>query len=219
MPKVGKIEKHKLGPRILSLLTEEGKGSKEIAAILTEEGFKLSQPTVSRWIKQQRDNHGDEVQALIRQHVKKVLPDDLQALEDMETQCLAWAKEGPDTKAERIGLWEKVKANYRAWQGLLLSISLEVSEKDLKKAMDPIIKQCLNWILEDINIQKERIGAMRMGSSIIDIKLKYSALLEGVKAGSIIIRPEGSVGEPSKDEVGPETVRRIHLVPKEDDAK
>jgi len=219
MPKVGKIQKHDLGPRILSLLTEEGKGSKQIAAILTEEGFKLSQPTVSRWIKQQRENHEDEVQDIIRKHVTGVLPNDLQALEDMEEQCLAWAKEGPDTKAERIGLWEKVKANFREWQGVLLSISLEVSEKDLKKAMDPIIKQCLNWILEDINIQKERIGAMRMGSSIIDIKLKYSALLEGAKAGSIIIRPAKSGDEPTGDTVIAAKDCRLHLVPKEDDAE
>lgn len=219
MAKVGKIQKHNLGPRIFSLLTEEGKGSKEIAEILTQEGFKLSQPTVSRWIKQQRDNHRDEVQDIIRKHVTQVLPDDLVALEEMERQCLDWAKEGPDTKAERIGLWEKVKANFRQWQGILLAISLEVSEKDLKKAMDPIIKQCLNWILEDINIQKERIGAMRMGSSIIDIKLKYAGLLEGSKPGSIYIRPAGSGDEPSPDEaLGPKD-RRLHIVPKEDDAE
>lgn len=219
MPKVGKIEKHELGPRIISLLTEQAKGSKEIAEILTKEGFKLSQPTVSRWIKKQRENHQDEVHDIIHKHVTKVLPNDLQALEDMETQCLAWAQEGPDTKAERIGLWEKVNASFREWQGLLLSISLEVSEKDLKKTMDPIIKQCLNWILEDINIQKERIAAMRMGSSIIDIKLKYSAILEGVKAGSIFIRPAESGDEPSLDQaLGPKD-HRIHLVPKEEDAE
>jgi len=219
MPKVGKIEKHELGPRILSLLTEQGKGSKEIATILTKEGFKLSQPTVSRWIKQQRENHEDEVHNIIHKHVTEVLPDDLQALEDMETQCLAWAQEGPDTKAERIGLWEKVKANFREWQGILLSISLEVSEKDLKKAMDPIIKQCLNWILEDINIQKERIAAMRMGSSIIDIKLKYSALLEGVKAGNIFIRPAQSGDKSPAGEPGPQKDYRLHLIPKGDDAE
>jgi len=218
MPKVGKIEKHDLGPRILTLLTEEGKGSKEIAVILTKEGFKLSQPTVSRWIKKQRENHKDEVQDIITKHVTKVLPNDLQALEDMETQCLAWAQEGPDTKGERIGLWEKVSASFPEWKILLLSISEEISEKDLKKTMDPIIKQCLNWILEDINIQKERIAAMRMGSSIIDIKLKYSALLEGVKAGSIFIGPAESDQAPVA-EVSSEKDRRLHLVPKEDDAE
>ena len=41
MGKVGKIQKHNLGPGIFELLTQEGKSSKEIAAILTAQGATL----------------------------------------------------------------------------------------------------------------------------------------------------------------------------------
>jgi len=71
MPKVGKIQKNELGPRILSLLTEQGKGSKEIAAILTEEGFKISQPTVFGLIKDERESCG--VEPLLDAHQVKHL--------------------------------------------------------------------------------------------------------------------------------------------------
>ena len=71
MPKVGKIQKHELGPRILSLLTEQGKGSKEIAAILIAQGFGISPSAVSRLIKDERESCG--VEPLVDAHEVKHL--------------------------------------------------------------------------------------------------------------------------------------------------
>jgi hypothetical protein len=53
---VNKIEEHGLGDRVLDLVVA-GKGTAEIAALLTEEArgaFRISQPTVSRWLEDTR---------------------------------------------------------------------------------------------------------------------------------------------------------------------
>ena len=210
MAKIGKIEKHNLGPRILKLLTEEGKNSQQIAETLTNEGFKLSQPTVSRWIKEQRDSHKDEVIDIVSEHVSKVIPNDLKALERMGGLVLNWAEEEPDTKAERISTWEKIYKAVIEFRDLLLPDD----EKERIKIVRLFIKQCFRWILEDINIQKERIAAMRMATTIIDTKLKYSVILVDTKEGNIYIEKAKGEDTPPDSEK-----RQLYLVKKEDDVK
>lgn len=207
--KTDKISKHNLGPRILHLLTQEGKNSVEIARILTEEGFKISQPTVSRWLSRERESHRDEVRDIVHEHVTKVVPDDMAALEEMERQCLTWSREGPDTAAERISAWKKIKDSYDHIKRDLLSATPD----NLAEVMDGFYKQCLNWILEDLENQKQRLSAMREARSIIDTKLKYAGILEGQAGGNIFIGPAKDNDPPPEDE---DQDRTLHIAGNQD---
>ena len=208
--KTDKITKHNLGPRILHLMTQEGKNSVEIAQILTEEGFKISQPTVSRWITRERNSHKDEVRDIVHDHVSKVVPDDMKALEEMEKQCLAWSREGPDTRSERIAAWEKIKDSYAVLKDDLLSATSDT----VNDILNVFYKRCLNWILEDLDSQKERLSAMREARSIIDTKLKYAAVLEGQTGGNIFIGPAPQE-KPSPDEGQESSNRVLHITGKQ----
>ncbi len=207
--KVDKITKHNLGPRILQLLTEKGRNSGQIARILTDEGFKISQPTISRWLSKERETHKDEVKDLVHNHVAKVVPDDLNALEDMEKQCLEWAKEGPDIRSERISAWPKILDTFNEVKNSLLT----ADEKEFIKAMKAFYQRCLHWIIEDLNNQKDRLSAMREARSIIDTKLKYSGILEGITAGNIFIGPTKDGEEAKEGDVAPHK-RLLHLAGK-----
>jgi predicted transcriptional regulator len=210
--KIDKITKHNLGPRILQLLTEEGRNSGQIAKILTDEGFKISQPTISRWLSKERETHQDEVKDIVHKHVAQVVPDDLKALEEMEKQCLDWSKEGPDIKSERISAWPKILETFNEVKNLLLT----VDQEDVKKVMETFYKRCLHWIIEDLNNQKDRLSAMREARSIIDTKLKYSGILEGATAGNIFIGPTKDGEETKGDDAAPHK-RLLHLVGKDNE--
>ena len=54
--KTTKIEKYNLGPRIFRMITHDGLNTTQVAAALTTQGFTISQPTISRWWKDQQEN-------------------------------------------------------------------------------------------------------------------------------------------------------------------
>jgi predicted transcriptional regulator len=210
--KIDKITKHNLGPRILQLLTEEGRNSGQIAKILTDEGFKISQPTVSRWLAKERETHQAEVKDIVHKHVAEVVPEDLKALEEMEKQCLDWSREGPDIKSERIVAWPKILDTFHEVKNSLLT----QDEKEFIKEMKAFYQRCLHWIIEDLNNQKDRLSAMREARSIIDTKLKYSGILEGATAGNIFIGPTKDGENPKEDDTAPHE-RLLHLVGKDNE--
>ena len=191
MKRAGKIEQHNLGPRILDLL-KEGATSADIAATFKAENMPISQPTISRWIKQQREETKGTIGKILQEHVEKTVPADLEALEEMERLCLAWAREEVDQKAERISAWKKV------WEAISRWIR-EISESKPEEREDKckaFAKAALRWVMEDIGLQRDRLSAMRQASQIIDLKLRYAGVLEGDGKGNIILRPEA---EPPRD--------------------
>jgi hypothetical protein len=190
MGKAGKIESLQLAPRILSL-GREGKTSYEMSDILTREGYAISQATIARWLKKQRDIHHDDVQDIVSTHVAKEIPKDLDALEEMEAQCLAWAREDPAERAERISNWKRVRDAMIRTKDDIFGMNAENEDAVVKAFIDRVI----GWIVHDIETQKVRIGSMRMATSIIDTKLKYSGILDGQAGGNIIIAPYGDESE------------------------
>ena len=194
MAKIGKIEKHNLGPRILEMLTQEGFNSVQIAARLTKDGFKLSQPTVSRWIKENREQQQNHAKDLIRKHVDREIPKDLNALEDMELHTLAWASEEPETKAERISTWERVLERLDMWADEITQAALR-DMKGKKEVVKAFVGQCLTWLMEEHGNQEKRLAAMRMATNIIEVKLRHAGIIEGLTSGHIYI---GEAEDPSK---------------------
>jgi hypothetical protein len=90
MPAISKIEKFNLSDRILGL-SGLGKTSAEIAEIVTSEAdgkYRISQPTVARWLKSVRQERSEQTKQLVHDHIKEHVPADLQALEDLEAEYL-----------------------------------------------------------------------------------------------------------------------------------
>jgi len=187
----GKIEKLGLVKRIEGLIAGGTTSSEAIAAALKTEGYAVSQPTVARWLKRTREERREETQKIIADHVQETVPADLDALEQMEAQCLAWAKEENDAFAYRLA-GRNIAQNLSTWLGRILSINpasyTEPEELDRARhdAVKEIMADCLGWIIDEFAIQKARLAAMRQGSAIIEMKLRFSGLIDS-KDGNVFI--------------------------------
>jgi predicted transcriptional regulator len=158
--------------------------AKDIAAKLTADGFMISQPTVSRWLREQKENRREATQKIVREHVEKTVPADLDAVEVMEMQCLTWAREDNDEFASRLA-GKRVADHLPVWVDIIMAARVsqyetpEDADNALNKAVKQIMSQCLGWIADDITLQKSRLSAMRMAAMIIDLKLKHAIGGEG----------------------------------------
>ena len=187
-----KIESLGLAKRIEELISSGVHSSPAISTALKKEGFNVSQPTVSRWLKHVRETRTDATQKIIADHVEKTVPADLAALEKMEAQCLAWAHEGNDAFACRLAR-QNITEHLKLWLERIQSINpaLYVEPQELLKArsnaIQDIMADCLEWIADDIAMQKKRIGAMRQATTIIDLKLRYSGVMGSGDSGNIFL--------------------------------
>lgn len=212
--KTTKIEKHDLGPRIFRMITHDGLNTTEVAAALTTQGFAISQPTISRWWKDQRENPTiqNEVQELIQDHIKKEIPKDMEALESMEGQCLEWAEEGIEDQTERIKVWERVLMALETWAEQIRTAALK-GEKEKRALARGFVDQCLKWVIEDRGNQRERLAAMRMAANIVEIKLRFSGVIDGAASGNIYIGRQGDPdGQQPPDQDGGADERKLFLV-------
>jgi len=91
---------------------------------------------------------------------------------------------------------------------------LSATSDTVNDILNVFYKRCLNWILEDLDSQKERLSAMREARSIIDTKLKYAAVLEGQTGGNIFIGPAPQE-KPSPDEGQESSNRVLHITGKQ----
>lgn len=214
MPKIGIIEQHKLQDRIIGLSVAEGKKDYQIADILTAEGYSISQPTVSRFLKKHRERTESKSQQIFEDHVEKELPKDLDAIEEMEKQCLEWSREEVAQKAERISNWRRVSD---ALPGIINSlITAGPDEKERQAVAKGFVRQCIGWVLEDRKDQKLRLSAMRMGGYLIEVKLRHAGVIDAADAGNIYIRPDPDNKPSKKDE---EKGGRLYVVGKKDNAE
>lgn len=82
-----KIERYGLQEKILHLSAQPGMTTHKIAEILTEEldgNDSISQPTVSRWLKDVREDRNEQTRIIVQDYLKKNIPKDLDALEEVE---------------------------------------------------------------------------------------------------------------------------------------
>lgn len=181
-----KIEKLGLAERILDF-NKQGWTSEKIADKLKEEGVSIDQSTISRWLKNQRETAQPEAARLVREHVKKTVPADLDALEEMEAKCLEWAREDNLNIAHRLTA-QFIDSHFEQWADIIQKAAIAKQNQDnkyIKDVVRTIMRQCLLWIADDIALQKKAIAAMRMASQIIDLKLRYSGILDGPASGNI----------------------------------
>jgi predicted transcriptional regulator len=203
----GKIEKLGLVKRIEELIMAGTNSSEGIAAALKAEGYAISQPTISRYLKRTREERREETQKIISDHVQATVPADLTALETMEAQCLAWAQEENDSFAHRLA-GRNIAQNLTAWLDRILTINPashtdpEELDKARRQAVKEIMGDCLLWIADEFSIQKARLSAMRQAAGIIDLKLRYAGLIDVTKEGNVFI-----LGSEDRLEKDPQTGR------------
>lgn len=92
MPQPNKIITYGLEERVLQLSAQPGATDISIAAILTQDlagAGKISPSAVSRFRRAVRAERASETQALIQDHIRGVVPQDLKAIEEIEMWFLS----------------------------------------------------------------------------------------------------------------------------------
>jgi arginine repressor len=178
-----------LGNRILGLMAAGTVTSQDIADRLTAEGFIISQPTVSRWLKEYREQQKSETQKLVSDHVKTVIPADLTALEEMELQCIERARETKGDFAHRLAALY-INEQLDTWRTIFRELETDIAADPAHKAIEyiqavkSIMAQCIIMMSNDLALEKMRGNARRTAALIIDLKLKHTL---GDSGGSNII--------------------------------
>ncbi len=202
---ISKIEKLGLVKRIEDLIAQGTRSSEAISATLKSEGFSISQPTISRYLKRTREERREETQKILSDHVQEHVPADLTALETMEAQCLQWAHEDNDAFAHRLA-GRNIATKLDEWVSIILSANRNSVNGDSESletarflAVKEIMAQALGFIADEFAIQRARLLAMQRASSIIEMKLRYAGLM-GEREGNVFIL--GSEDRLEKDDTG-----------------
>lgn len=200
MPKTCKIELLGLSETVQQLMAEGVVTRSEMTEKLQNDyGADVSEATVGRYMARIRSAAQNEAFQKIQDHVNKTVPDDLDALEEMEKQALEWTREAGATSAERAAAAaEKISGELDQWQSMLLS------EKDPQKIVRWIVKRCSFYLAEDDRRQEQRLSAMRMVQNIIETKLSKAGLLDDESRGRIVFLQKQAVGEDENDAGGSE---------------
>lgn len=183
MGRLNKIDHMGLAEKIDGLARSGITKTKDIAAKLRESGFPVSQPTVSRWLKQRREQQKSDTQKIVQDHVEKVVPADLNALEDMEVQCLDLAKLQKLDLAHRLAA-KNINERLDAWIDIIRELDTKdrgSSEyaKHRYNAIKNIMAEALLMVGNEFQLEKMRSSARRTAIMIIDLKLRHALGTEG----------------------------------------
>lgn len=153
-----KITRYGMSQRVLEL-SAMGKNTYEIAAIVTDDlqargiSDSLSQSAVSRWLKGVREERAEKTRSVVQEHIKEVVPKDLEALEEIE----GWL----------MGI-------FRNQRELVKIRSEMLQDEELQKMLSVVNGGGESG---DYDI-KTRGNAAMMALKVIELKLKYSGILE-----------------------------------------
>jgi len=178
-------------------LVADGLSARRIAARVKIDypDAEVSDSAVIRYVGKVRGAASDEAFDIIRKHVDKVVPDDLKALEEMENQCLEWAREAGQDRIERMAeAAELIRGKIDLWRLMLLE---ERKPEEQMVLVRRIIRECLELMAREDRLQNQRDKAMNTAIKIIDLKLRQAGLLddEGKSPIYIVDRTGGKVPE------------------------
>lgn len=181
-----KVERQGYADVVQNLMKGGITNATKIHKVLIEEHeADLSLSSVTRFVSKIRDTISNDAFKTIRDHVEKVVPEDLVALEAMEKMCLDWVNEDPGEMAERLAeAVVKIDGEVNAWFELLMEFG---NEKNRDKKIKRIIRKAVGYVLRDARLQNKRIQAMNVAIKIITLKLQQAGLLEDEASGRIII--------------------------------
>jgi len=155
----------------------------------------ISEATVGRYLNKLKASAGSKAFQIISDHVDKVVPEDLKALEAMESLAYRWAMEAAKPQAQRLAdATVAIDDEMEEW------ISLFRNVDDRTKLIKQIILKCLGYVQEDAREQAARLAAMNAAVKIISLKLDKAGLLDNEAKGRIIImtKPPEAETDPGK---------------------
>jgi hypothetical protein len=193
MPKTCKIDQMGLSETVQRLMAEGVTTRADMTERLrSEHGADVSEATVGRYMARVRRAAEGEAFAYIQDHVNRTVPDDMEALEEMERTALDWSREAGASQSERAALAaERIAGEIEEWRDRLLSFA----EKDQQQFVRWVIKRCTSYLAEDDRRQEQRLSAMRMVHKIIETKLSKAGLLDDEQKGRIIFLQRAAAGE------------------------
>ena len=169
MAAVKKIEKYRLEERTLSL-SGQGKTTYDIAEILTQElegQDAISQRTVARFLKEERQDRAEQTRAVVQDYIKGVVPKDLEALDEVE----AWLQEVFRNHERNIA---RIQARFFA--------ALEKQKRwETARIMELFEESCKEIDTADHDI-RTRVNAGMNAVKIVDTKLRFAGILENPEA-------------------------------------
>ena len=108
MPKPSKIEQHGLEKDVLEW-TSQGMSSRDISAkIMQEKGIHISHTSISSFIKSIREERAETSRAIVQEHMQKTLPNDLQLVDEMNSELSKWFKDESLSKRERLRIYDSL---------------------------------------------------------------------------------------------------------------
>ena len=188
-----KIEKSGLDGPIEELVTE-GLSGRQIAVRIKADHpeVSISDSAIIRFVSRLREGAEEEAGKIIRDHVDKVVPDDLRALEEMESQCLEWARESGKDRVDRMAeAAVEIQGKVDAWRLMLLE---ERNPDEQRVLVKKIIRDCLEIMAREDRLQIQRDKAMNTAIKIIDLKLRQAGLLDDEGKGNIVIMDRRTPG-------------------------
>ena len=214
------IDKLALGPRLWDLAFEKGQKPTVIGELLRSEGVPISNNQIVKWARLQAARHGGELDRYIKSHIQKHLPEDLDALENLEKASLTNAKKSWKLKCKELSERDElVKFLKKSWlPELEKAMQLEGPDKDkqLTAIAAALLKQCFEWSLEELRWLSSTREERKIALDAIEVKLKYSKDLGGGKGASINIIQNQHQGRFAEDDQKHPNVIRINRNPEED---
>ena len=192
-----------LDKRIQELVTE-GLSARRIAAQVKIEtpDAEVSGSAIIRYVGKVRNAATDEAFKTIRDHVDRVVPEDLKALEEMEAQCLSWAREAGKDRVDRMAdAAYEITGLVDEWAVRVLTYANKQDDETKGFLVRWIIRQCLVLMAREDRLQLQRDKAMNTAIKIIDLKLRQAGLLddEGKSPIYIVDRTGGRRPENKED--------------------
>ncbi|MBW1989414.1 MAG: hypothetical protein JRI97_07695 [Deltaproteobacteria bacterium] len=95
MAAINKIEKYGLQERVLAL-SGQGLTTREIADVITQDlqgQDTISQPTVSRWLKEIRKERSEQTREVYREYTKATAPKDCEVLDEVQGKFMKWFRD------------------------------------------------------------------------------------------------------------------------------
>lgn len=170
MAAINKIEKYELGERCLEL-SVQGKTTTEIAEILTKEiegKGRISQPTVSRWLKKVRAERKETANAILTDYLNTSLPADLKILDELSQFYLTIFR---DKIADVLSHLDELVAKVATLPQLLKAKVVNIDE--VKKVLEEM-GQVRDEMHAALNIDlKTRMAAGDRLHGIVQTKLRW----------------------------------------------
>lgn len=186
---ISKVEKLGLAERVTRIMTDEGiTVGREIGRKLRADGVSISDAAVNRYLKKAGRVAASRAEKIITEHVDKVIPDDLKALEELEGLGLKWTREEPLELADRLaGIKATIAFELDEWSAQIAAAAGESNLEKRAAAIKAIINKCLGYILKDDRLQDKRLRAAATVIKIIELKLSKAGLLKDEGRGRILI--------------------------------